>query len=78
VASQIAARKLDIAKYQDEYRAQLLELIDRKAAGEEIVAPAVSEAPTKVLDLVAALEASLARASDARGDADDEKAAETA
>jgi DNA end-binding protein Ku len=54
-------------KYHDTYREQLQNLIDRKAAGEEIVAnPAVEDAG-KVLDLMAALEASLARAG---GDAD--------
>ncbi len=49
-------------KYHDEYREQLLGLIDQKAAGEEIVAPPEPEAPAKVLDLMAALEASLNRA----------------
>lgn len=51
----------DPEKYRDEYREEVLALIDRKAAGEEIVAPAAPEAPAKVLDLMAALEASLAR-----------------
>ena len=59
-------------KYRDEYREQLLELIDKQAAGEEIVAEPVSEAPAKVLDLMAALEASLARTSG--GSRDDEDA----
>ena len=49
-------------RYHDEYREQLLELIDRKAAGEEIVAEPTVEEPGKVVDLMAALEASLARA----------------
>ena len=49
-------------KYHDEYREQLLELIERKAAGEEIVAEPVVEEKGTVLDLMAALEASLARA----------------
>jgi DNA end-binding protein Ku len=48
-------------KYRDEYREELLNLIERKASGEEIVA-AVSEEPkaTKAPDLMAALEESLA------------------
>jgi len=46
-------------KYRDEYREQLMDLIERKAAGEEIVAEPAAEAPAKVLDLMAALEASL-------------------
>ena len=51
----------DPDKYHDEYREELLSLIDRKAAGEEIVAVEQPEEPAKVLDLMAALEASLAR-----------------
>jgi DNA end-binding protein Ku len=49
-------------RYHDEYREQLLEVIRRKAAGEEIVAEPTVEEPGKVVDLMAALEASLARA----------------
>jgi DNA end-binding protein Ku len=51
----------DPSKYHDEYREELLALIDKKAAGEEIVARPEPEAPAKVLDLMAALEASLER-----------------
>ena len=48
-------------KYRDEYREELLALIERKARGEEVV-QAVSEEPkpTKAPDLMAALEESLA------------------
>jgi DNA end-binding protein Ku len=49
-------------KYTDQYREQLRELIEKKAAGEEIVAEPMVEEPAKVVDLMAALEASLARA----------------
>ena len=49
-------------RYHDQYREQLRGLIDRKAAGEEIVAEPAVEEPSKVVDLMAALEASLARA----------------
>jgi DNA end-binding protein Ku len=49
-------------RYHDQYREQLRDLIDRKAAGEEIVAEPAAEEPGAVLDLMAALEASLARA----------------
>jgi DNA end-binding protein Ku len=55
-------------KYHDEYREQLLSLIDQKAAGQEIVAQPEPEAPAKVLDLMAALEASLKRAGSDDGD----------
>ena len=56
------AGPFDPESYHDEYREQLLDLIERKAAGEEIVAEPTVEPPAKVLDLVAALEESLARA----------------
>jgi DNA end-binding protein Ku len=51
----------DAREYRDEYREELLALIERKAKGEEIAAP-VGEAPqpTKAPDLMAALEESLA------------------
>ena len=62
----LAAEEFDVAKYRDQYREQLLDLIERKASGEEIVARAVVEETTEVLDLVAALEESLARARSAR------------
>jgi DNA end-binding protein Ku len=58
----------DAEKYRDEYREEVLALIDRKAAGEEIVAPAAPEEPAKVLDLMAALEASLPRPGAKQGD----------
>ena len=50
-------------KYHDEYREQVMKLIERKAAGEEIVnAPVTDEKPTgRAHNLMAALEASLAK-----------------
>jgi DNA end-binding protein Ku len=47
-------------KYHDEYREKVLELIERKAAGEEIAVQPEAPKPKKVPDLMAALEASLA------------------
>jgi len=61
------AGTFDPEKYHDEYREELLALIERKAAGEEIVAAAAPDEPAKVLDLMAALEASLARTGARRG-----------
>src|SRR3954469_11897107 len=51
-------------KYRDEYRDKVLDLIERKAQGEEIVAAPEAPAPAKVPDLMAALEASLAAVKD--------------
>jgi DNA end-binding protein Ku len=54
-------------RYEDTYRNQVLELIDRKAAGEEeVVAPPAPVAEEKVVDLMAALEASVRDAKEAR------------
>ncbi len=51
----------DADQYRDEYREELLALIERKAKGEKIVAPAAeAPKPTKAPDLMAALEESLA------------------
>jgi DNA end-binding protein Ku len=47
-------------KYRDEYRDRVLEMIERKAEGQEIVVEAPEEEPQKVPDLMAALEASIA------------------
>jgi DNA end-binding protein Ku len=66
------AGRFDPEKYRDEYRDELMALIERKAAGEEIVASAAPEEPAKVLDLMAALEASLARTGAKRGAAADD------
>jgi DNA end-binding protein Ku len=56
------ATGFDPSKYRDEYRERVLELIERKASGEEIAIPAEPEEPVAVPDLMAALEASLAAA----------------
>jgi DNA end-binding protein Ku len=50
----------DPAKFKDEYREQVLELIERKANGEEIAVQPQAEEEAPVPDLMAALEASLA------------------
>jgi DNA end-binding protein Ku len=53
-------------KYRDTHRDQVLELIERKAAGEEVVEMAPAAEAPKVVDLMAALEASVAAAKEAR------------
>ena len=50
----------DPTKYRDEYRERVLDLIERKAAGEEVSVQPMPEKPAQVPDLMAALEASLA------------------
>jgi len=74
-------------KFQDTYRKAVEGLIEAKAAGEEIIAPVNGVEPAQVIDLMAALEASVAAAKDARSrhptaheaeDADDADDAEQA
>jgi DNA end-binding protein Ku len=58
----------DPAQFEDTYRTQVLDLIERKAAGEDDVVAAPEEPePSKVIDLMAALERSVADAKAARG-----------
>jgi DNA end-binding protein Ku len=74
-------------KFHDTYREAVVELIDRKAAGEVVIAPEAVAEPDKVVDLMAALEASVAAAKQARkrhptgrdvADVDDEEAEDEA
>jgi DNA end-binding protein Ku len=66
-------------KFKDEYREQVLKLIEAKAAGEEIAVQPQAEEPAAAPDLMAALEASLAAVrssdSDSDSDSDEEKPA---
>jgi DNA end-binding protein Ku len=65
---QSLAEPFDIARYRDTYREAVLELIDRKASGEEIVIeprPAVEALQSP--DLMGALQASLERARERGG-----------
>ena len=55
-------------KYQDDYRERVLELIEQKAEGKEIVAQPETTQAAPVVDLMAALEASLAAAKEGGGD----------
>ena len=54
-------------KYRDEYREQVLDLIQIKASGEEFTLPEEAIEKPKVVDLMAALEASVKAAKQARG-----------
>ncbi len=60
-------RSFDPGAYRDEYREELLAMIERKAAGEEVLAaPEEEREPTKAPDLMAALEQSIAAVKDKR------------
>jgi DNA end-binding protein Ku len=69
-------RDFDPTLYRDEYREELLAMIERKAAGEDVVAaPQEDREPTKAPDLMAALEQSIA---DVRSKRDGEPAKKAA
>jgi DNA end-binding protein Ku len=56
----------DPGKFEDSYRFRVLDLIERKAAGEELVAAPVPAAEEKLVDLMAALEESVREAKESR------------
>jgi DNA end-binding protein Ku len=58
----------DASAFHDTYREQVMDLIERKASGsEEVVETPAAVSSDKVVDLMAALEASVAAAKEARG-----------
>jgi DNA end-binding protein Ku len=58
---QIATDEFRPGEYRDEVRDRVLELIQRKIEGEDITQTPAPEQPRQVIDLMAALKASLAR-----------------
>lgn len=56
----------DLEEYEDTYRQRVLELIERKAEGESVVVDEPEESGGQVLDLMAALEASVSEAKQRR------------
>jgi DNA end-binding protein Ku len=60
--------EFDPAKFKDEYRERVLELIEKKAAGEEIAVQPEAAESAPAPDLMAALEASLAEVRSASSD----------
>jgi DNA end-binding protein Ku len=61
-------------QFHNEYRDQVLAMIEAKAAGQEVVAQPVAKPQAQVVDLMAALEASIARASGGSGTGGSKKA----
>jgi DNA end-binding protein Ku len=55
-------------KYKDEYRERVLNLIEQKASGQEVVVEESAEEAPRVVDLMAALEASLAAVKEGKGE----------
>lgn len=65
----------DPSRYHDTYTEELRDLLDRRAAGEEIVVEKAERDDAKVTDLMAALEASVAGARSGKGGKSGGKAA---
>jgi DNA end-binding protein Ku len=68
---QLSSQHFEPQRYEDEYRRDVLQQIERKVAGEEITAAPPSESREQIIDLVAALKKSLA----AKHEGEPEKAA---
>jgi DNA end-binding protein Ku len=67
------AEPFDITRYRDSYREAILDLIDRKAGGEQVQAdPVEQRRPAETTDLMGALQASLARVQEREGDQGDD------
>ena len=56
---QAASSSFDPSQFHDEVREKTLELIQKKVEGQEITAAPVEESKTKIIDLMAALKASI-------------------
>jgi DNA end-binding protein Ku len=61
-------------RYRDEYREKVLDLVERKAEGQEIAIQPEAPQPAQVPDLMAALEASLAAVAPAKAEEPKKKA----
>jgi DNA end-binding protein Ku len=64
---QLSQEKFEPEKYEDDYRRQVLEAVDRKVAGQEIVVAPTTEPREQIIDLVAALKKSLSEKAGAGG-----------
>lgn len=65
----LTAETFEAEKFTDTYRGRVMELIEAKAAGETLVATPAVDTTARVVDLMAALEASVKAAKERRGDA---------
>ncbi len=57
---QLAGQRFEASKYEDDYRRAVLEAIEKKVAGEEVVVAPPAAPREQIIDLVAALKKSLA------------------
>ena len=78
IIQQIAHETFDPKKYRDEVQERMMELIQQKVEGQEITMTPEAPAAGKVIDLMAALKASLGMAKDAEPERKPAKAVEVA
>ena len=57
----------DVAAYQDKYKQNVRKLVESKVKGKEVIAPPPEEAPAVVINLMDALQKSVAAAKKAAG-----------
>ena len=57
---QLSKKTFDAGRYEDEYRQKVLAAVEQKVAGEDVVIQPKEEAKEQIIDLVAALKASIA------------------
>ena len=64
LVEQIASPSFKPEQYEDDFKKQVRDLIEQKVQGQEITAPAAEAPKAQIIDLMAALKASLAAAAD--------------
>jgi len=57
--AQLSSDRFEPSRYEDEYRQALLEIVDRKVAGEEVVVTPPADEREKIIDLMSALKKSI-------------------
>jgi DNA end-binding protein Ku len=76
LVQQLATDEFKPEQYQDDVRVRVLDLITRKIEGEDITQAPAEQPATQIIDLMAALKASLEKSSAAsEDDSDEERAA---
>jgi DNA end-binding protein Ku len=70
---QIASEDFQPKKYKDEVKARILAQIERKVQGEQVTVAPTAEPQAKIIDLMEALKASLARAPSSVSAAEDDE-----
>ena len=62
LTGQMAVQEFDVKAYEDKYKENVRKLIQAKVEGKEVIAPPAEEAPTVVINLMEALQQSVAAA----------------